>query len=352
MTDKQYLHRLVTTVIVVVLVILILAAIWKAPLVFLLGFAAVIWGTFLGGLADWVSDHTPLDRGTALLVVVLSLFLLAGLAGLWMAPTLIEQAAELEHNLPVAIEKTKGMLRQTAWGQGLLELIPRPATLTEGNEHLLAQISGYLTGAFGVIADTSIVVLVGLFLAIDPDGYRRGIIRLVPLDRRARASEVLISVGNSLRGWLVVQAISMVVCWFGVTAGLLLIRQPLAVVLGVITAILAFIPNLGIILALVPGILAGLLVSPTQALLVILVYLVVQVIIANVLMPFVIQKQMNLPPAMVIGAQVLMGTVAGLLGVLLATPMLAAAVALIKHLYIEDVLGDRAASRAAGEGNP
>jgi predicted PurR-regulated permease PerM len=132
----------------------------------------------------------------------------------------------------------------------------------------------------------------------------------------------------------------MAIIGVGTTAGLLVLRMPLALILGLLTTFLSFIPNLGIVIAMVPVTLLALVQGPTTALCVIGIYLAVQAFDANVVMPFVIQRTVLIPPALVIFAELLMGSLAGLLGVLLATPMLAVIMAVVKLLYVRDTLDD------------
>ena len=122
--------------------------------------------------------------------------------------------------------------------------------------------------------------------------------------------------------------------------GLWLLGVPLALTLGLLAALLTFIPNIGPILAVVPAALLALLQSPTRALYVVLLYLGIQTVESYLLTPLMQKRTVSLPPALTIFAQVLMGILVGRIGLVLATPLTAALFVLVKMLYVEDILGD------------
>lgn len=124
------------------------------------------------------------------------------------------------------------------------------------------------------------------------------------------------------------------------TLGLWLLGVPLALTLGILAALLEFIPNFGPILSAVPAVLLALMESPRLALWVILLYLGIQAAESYLITPLVQRRLASLPPVLVIVSQILGGVLFGFLGFALATPLLAFALVLVKRLYIEDRLGD------------
>jgi predicted PurR-regulated permease PerM len=115
---------------------------------------------------------------------------------------------------------------------------------------------------------------------------------------------------------------------------------PLAPTLGVIAGVLNFIPNFGPIIAAVPAILIALMKGPGLALYTGGVYLVVQMVDGYILTPLVDRRSVELPPVLTISAQLLLGVLFGFVGLLVASPLTATGMILVKMLYIEDVLGD------------
>jgi len=124
------------------------------------------------------------------------------------------------------------------------------------------------------------------------------------------------------------------------TAGLWLLGVPLAVSLGMLAGLLNFVPNFGPWIAAIPAVLIGFLQGPQQALNVALLYLVLQTIDGYVLTPLIDRRSVELPPVLTITAQVLLGLAFGFIGLLLASPLAAVVMILVKMVYVEDVLGD------------
>lgn len=140
--------------------------------------------------------------------------------------------------------------------------------------------------------------------------------------------------------WLIGRLLSMLIVGITVTISLWLLGIPLALTLGLLAALLDFIPNLGPTLATVPAVLLALMQSPTQAVYVLLIYIVIQQAESYLLTPIVQHRTVSLPPALTIIAQVILGVLFGVMGLILASPLAAVVLVLIKMLYVEDVLGD------------
>jgi len=96
-----------------------------------------------------------------------------------------------------------------------------------------------------------------------------------------------------------------------------------------------FIPNFGPLIAMIPAVLIGFTISVNMAIIIAITYLIIQTIESNVVTPMIQKKMINLPPALTIMSQVIMGTMSGFLGILLATPLLAIIIVLVDELYIK-----------------
>lgn len=124
--------------------------------------------------------------------------------------------------------------------------------------------------------------------------------------------------------------------------GLLLLDIPLALMLATLAGILTFIPNIGPVISAIPAILLAFTQSPMTALYVFLLYVVIQTIESYLITPLIQQRAVSLPPVLTLSSQVVLGSTLGLLGLILATPLTAAALVLVKLIYVENVLGDDA----------
>lgn len=350
MTDssRNFSSRVFTSVVIVALVLLLLLLLWYAMDVLLLGFAGVLVAIFLRGVSDWVSGRTHLSGGWSLALVTLSLLSILGI-GIWLlAPDVAGQIDELQKSLPQSVRHLSERVEQYEWGRQVLAQLPSASELLPGRANVLARATGIFSTTLGIIANLVIIISLGLYLAVEPRLYTRGVIRLVPASRRERARAVLDEVGNTLRWWLIGKAASMVVIGALTAFGLWMLNVPLALTLGLLAAALTFIPNIGPILSVVPAALLALLQSPTRALYVILLYLLIQTIESYLLTPIVQRRTVSLPPALTIFSQVLLGVLLGGLGLALATPITAAALVLVRMIYVEDTLNDSIATTGDG----
>lgn len=193
---------------------------------------------------------------------------------------------------------------------------------------------------------TSVLVLASaaILRALDPGLYRRGVLRLVPRPRRARADEVMDALGRNLWRWLLGQLVDMVAVAVLTGVGLWLAGVPLAITLGLIAGLTNFIPYAGPFLSAVPAIAIALAHDPTKTLWAAAVFAIVRQFEDHVLMPVIQKRDASLPPVLAILAIVAFGVLFGFLGLVVATPLLLVVIVLVRMLYVEDVLGDRDAA--------
>lgn len=210
-----------------------------------------------------------------------------------------------------------------------------------GLTHLLFPI---VSSVFGAMAGLVMVVFLAMYVAADPDLYRRGMLHLVPRRNRERATEVLNAVGDTLRRWLVARLIAMVVV--GIVTGLALTALDIrgALALGVLSGLLEFVPFFGPIAGAVPAVGAAMLDSPQKALWVVILYVIVQQLEGSVLTPVLLKKRLDIPPVLTLVFVAALGVVFGILGMLIAEPILAVVLVATRMLYVEDVVGDQVAS--------
>jgi len=193
---------------------------------------------------------------------------------------------------------------------------------------------------FGAGMNFLIVIVLALYFGANPEVYRKGVIRLFPLDKRDRVSDILGKIEKVLWRWLLGRFATMLIT--GVLVGVMLkvLGVPMALTVGVITALLTFIPNIGAIVSL--GL--GLLLAAPQGLgvmgAVFGLYMGVQLLESYVLTPLIQKRQVSLPPGLLIAFQALMGLMFGFLGVMIASPLLAVVLVIVNQAYIQDTLGD------------
>jgi predicted PurR-regulated permease PerM len=314
---------------------------WLAAGTLLMIFAGVLLAVFLGGLADLLARHAPLRRGWALTVVCLVLLIALGLMGWLTAAKLAEQAQQFTEDLPKAVKSLRERLQEYPGGHWAAGELKQVRASAEHSEKTLWRAAGAASAVVESVTGAVVILFLGLFLAINPGLYKRSLVRLVPLDRRARAREVVDEAAGALWRWTLGRLLAMAAVAAGATLGFYIIGMPLALMLGVFAGLVNFIPNLGPLIWVAPAMLLALVQSPAQALYVGLLFVVVQTVEGYLITPLVQQRMVHLPPAVALSVQVIFGALWGFAGLALATPFAALALVVVQKLYIEDVLGDR-----------
>jgi predicted PurR-regulated permease PerM len=341
-----------------------LQLLWVGRSIVLLAFLGVLFGLALTAGVDRLERRRVPRAVGAVLIVLAFLGILVGI-GAVTAPSITSQLQELKTQLPEAIGKIQRWVRerQESVTQVLEQVAPEQADTARGAEPATDQrdqggqqraggglaeqvggvgrhLFGFFSSTLAVLGGMILILFVAGFVAVDAATYHQGLMHLFPHEMRERAGEVLTATAITLRRWLLAQFVSMVAVGVLTTVVLLVLGVKAAIALGIIAGILEFIPIAGPILASVPAIAMGFLDGPEKALYIALAYVVVQQLEANLLYPLIMKKGLELPPVLTILTQGVMSIVFGFLGLLVAVPMLAAAIVPIKMLYVRDVVGD------------
>lgn len=323
-------------------VLLGLLFVWYAADLLMLVFAGILASILLRGFGRLLRRKTGIGRGPSLAIVTLVIVAIIA-AGVWLITGRIgSQLGELWRKLPLAVENLLRYVGQFEWVRQAIDSLPSLGELlARRSSNVISRLTGVASTTLGAVINILVIVITGFYLALQPDLYSRGIKHLLPFRYRGRAGEVMSAIDNALWRWLGGRFGLMLINGGATTVGLWLLGVPLALTLGLLAGLLNFIPNFGPVIAAIPAVLIGLLQSPQQALHVALLHLAVQMVDGYVLTPLVERRSVELPPVLTITAQLLLGSAFGLIGLMLATPFTAAAMILVKMLYVEDVLGDR-----------
>lgn len=340
-TQRQLLRRVAVIDGIGALFLLLLAGVWLAADALLLLFACILFAVLLYKLSEIVAQRTHMPRKLALPAVVLVLFAIIGLGGWLMAPQISEQWDNLTREVPAALQRLRASIEQHPLLKRVADNIPNAEQATKRIASMVPNAGLFFGGVLGAVGNVVIIIFVGIYFAATPSVYTRGVIRLVPPAKRTRAGQVMHQIGDSLARWLVGKSLSMLIVGVVTTIGLSLLGVPLALVLGIIAGLLDFIPYIGPILGGVPAVLLAFSVSPELALYTVLLFVGVQTVEGYILQPFVEARAVDIAPALTIVMQLIFGTLFGFAGVALATPLTAALMVLVRMLYVEDVLGDR-----------
>jgi predicted PurR-regulated permease PerM len=285
----------------------------------LLIFAGIVLASMLDGGARLLGRFLPIRRGFRLAVVTLLAVAFVAWTFYYAGATLVGQAEILR------IAVTNQVNRILAWANGV--------GLVQGGVQL-DQLSGQLMGtlgrlgsavstAVGAVTSLVMILVIGIFFATEPRLYQRGVAWMLPMGSRAAFYRTAETMGFTLRRLMAGRLVGM--AFEGVGTGILLALGgiPMAALLGIITGLLAFLPNIGAPISGVLMVLAGFSVGNGAGLWAIVVYFVIQNVDGYLVVPYVARRTVDLAPAVVLSAQLLFGALFGILGLMLADPIVA-----------------------------
>jgi predicted PurR-regulated permease PerM len=312
---------------------------WWTAQVLLVLFAAIFLSVFFHGLGMALHTRSSFSYPFSLAFSLITLFFVLVIAGLLVGPAVADQAGNLTQELPKAYNQLLNDVKAWPGGNSVVNGLQQAINNSKDNNMASAiKFAGLTLHGFGGLI---FAIVIGIFFAAQPSLYRNGFLSLFPVRRRARMGEVLDELRFTLWWWLMGQLATMASVGILIGVGLTLLGVKLSGTLGLLAALLSFIPSLGPFISVIPAIMMGLTVSPTMAIWVALLYLGVQTLEANVITPLVQRRAISLPPAFVLGSELLMGLLLGGAGLAFATPLAAVILVVVNMLYIQDHLHDK-----------
>lgn len=326
----------------VAIVVAILALGIAAINVLVLVFMAVILASGLQPVVAWIRGHLRIGRGPAILLVY-GLFL-AGVAGMAfvIVPGAIAQFSRVVASLPPFFDKARdwaATIRPNGLSQSVTAMINAAdhALTPAGGPPAPGQVVEVgLTVAQAITAILTLLTVVYFWLT-EHARLQRYVLAFVPQDRRKRARDVWNAAETRLGMWVRGQLILMTTIGVGTAIAYSLLGVPAALLLGLIAALAEAIPIVGPLLGAIPAVLVAATVSPQLALAVAVVYLVLQIIEGNVLVPLVMRNTIGISPFLVILSVLIGGAAGGFIGALLAVPIAAVGEVLIEGLQAREV---------------
>ncbi|MHB2205770.1 AI-2E family transporter [Methylobacterium sp. CM6257] len=307
--------------------------VWCLHVAVLLAFAAVLLAMLLRLLARPLDRFTPLAY--SLCLALAGMLILALLA--WTVFLFGTQAWSEFDTLLSRIQQGSEAIREHLSGSGI------GRALLAQFDHAASMMGAMVQEALasGISALEAIVVIgfSAAYLAAQPALYRDGTLLLVPHRHRHQAAETLECVGHAVRLWLVGQLIEMAIIGALTAGATWLIGLPTPLALGLIAGITEFVPYLGPIVAAVPALLAAVSQGPGLVLWTLGSYLAIHLFEGNVLMPLLQRWLVSVPPALMLLGMTAFGLLFGVLGVILAAPMVVALFTAVRKLYVKGTLG-------------
>ena len=349
--DRKGIGIVVTTI----FFLLLLLFIYSIAEILLLLFIAVLFSLYLGAITDTLQRRLAIPRRLGITLAIL--LTIAGVAGIMylIVPPVAVQTGELLTQLPEQLE---------TWEEDMVEMAESSPIMVnffgelEAGEsyvgNIVAEIGGYFRGIVPYIFSGMTflihfisVLVMGIFLTVRPAMYREGLIALAPPVHRELVRDILTDLAVTLRAWIVGQLIAMFSLALLTWIGLVLLNVPYALAFGVFTGAVAIVPFFG---TLVSTILPAIFVlgqgAVIQALLVTLLGVVVHIFEANVVAPMIMERQVSLPPVLTLLSVLIMAHLMHVVGLLVAVPVLASTLVIVRRIYVHRVLEGKGFRRA------
>lgn len=297
---------------------IVLIAFLAQPLLLIIG--GLVFAALLDGGTRLLGRVLPIARPWRLALVTLS-----GLAFiLWTFYFAGTQLAAQAETLRVVVAHQVDQFTDWAAATGLISR--GQGGIDEIGRQLLGSL-GRLTSAvgsaLGAISSIAMIIVIGIFVAMEPRLYERGLAWMLPISQRRQFYVTSARMGHTMRRLMFGRLLGMFVegtatwallAWWGV---------PMAALLGILTGLLVFLPNIGAIMSGVLMVLVGFSAGWETGLWALFVYIFVQSVDGYVIVPMVAKRTVDLAPALVLGAQLLFGALFGILGLALADPIVA-----------------------------
>ena len=322
--DDKFKSRVSFTILAITVIALSIGLVWIGRVIFLLLFASIVGAILLTTTSDWLHSRLKIKQGHALALFIFVFFAVVALLVWMLGPNVVDQFADLEIQLPRAAHSLLNQVQTHQWGQWLLRQSPGSSQLSDGFSFAITRIGGIVVSSVTILIGLFIVFSLSVYFSAEPGMYYNGLRRAVPEDYREKLDACAASVAQILRWWVLAKLLSMTMVGVLISIGLAIVGIPLAGTLGIIAALMTFIPNVGPLISVIPAALLALAISPTEGLLTLLVFAVVFTLEGYVVTPLLERNIVRLPPALTLTMQLLLAVVAGPVGVALAAPVAAA----------------------------
>ena len=311
---------------------------------------AVLLAVFLSDVTDLLERRFRLARVWGLTIAVAATAAaLIGLGSL-LIPPVVAQTRALITGLPQTLASLQTALERLSEQYPVL----RETAITDRQSGLiatiLADVSGYLRGAIvlylraggRLFIDGAAVLVMAVYFALRPSIYRDGLLALVSPRYRDRAVRILSDMAATLRAWVTGQIVAMTIFAFFTALGLWLLGVPFWLAFGLFTGVAALVPFFGTIISTILPALFVIQQGWLQVFAVLMLGIVVHVLGSHIVVPWIMARTVAIPPALTIAGVLAMGTLLGPIGLIVAVPVIAISLVLIRHLLQGEVYGEGA----------
>jgi len=298
---------------------------------------AFILVSILEPAVNWLRLKRVPKTLSVVLIYLLLLLVFAGIVAL-LIPPISDQIDQLISNFPVYWQKFSlefknigQFLNQYSVGQEIENAFKNlKYSLPQTTTGIFSQVGQFLAGVFSIF----IVIVISFYILVEENATKRIFRSILPGQYLPYTYQVFSRIQNKLGLWLRGQLILCLIVGFLFYIGLLFLGVKYALILGIVGGLLEFIPYVGPTFSGVLAVIITFFQSPIKALLVLFLYIVIQIIENNLLVPNIMRRAVGLNPVISITALLVGGTLGGVIGAILAIP-LATALSVFAQDFLE-----------------
>ena len=282
-------------------------------------FGAMVFAAMLDGGARLIGRFLPIGRGFRLVLVLLLAVAFFTWLSYFAGSQISSQAAQFPALVGEQIGRLFAWLQSRGFEISQADVGNYAGSLMSG----VGTVTRAIGGIFGSLATLFLIVIIGIYVAFEPRLYERSVAWLLPSGTRKDFYVTASRMGATMRRLMAGRLVGML--FEGIFTWVMLFAYgvPMAALLGILTGLLAFVPNLGALIAGMLMVLVGFSGGTEMGLYTIFVYFLVQTFDGYVVIPLIAKKTVDLAPALVLASQLIMGILFGVLGLFLADPLMA-----------------------------
>lgn len=345
-------RRLAATFVILFVAALLLLFLGQVTEILFLLFLAALLAVLVSAITDVLCRRLHVPRPLGLTLALVGIMAAVTGIGALVLPPVIAQAEALIRSVPEQAAQLEGTLSRLAERYPFLrgtrlgtEGGALHALFDDATDFVRGSLLPYLTAGGKLAVELVSVLAMAIYLARNPQEYRAGLVSLVPPKYRQLGRTIMTDLAETLRTWIGAQLLAMLVLAVLTAIGLWLLRVPYALAFGVFAGVVAIVPFFGTIVSTA---LPALFVLPNgvlHALAVLLLGVVVHVFEANVVQPLIFEERVSLPPVLTILSVLIMASLLGVLGLIVAVPTLASVMVILRHVLYGQIYREQSLER-------
>lgn len=330
LNDSRTINISTSTIFRTVIILLGLIFLYTIRDILAIIFVALIIAAAVNDPVSWLHRH-KIPRLLGVVFIYLLFLSFLSLIITLIFPPLAEQIKQLAINFPSIVERV-GLSVQDWWGRFQIEgnfqsfLGSASERLTQATSSVFNTITGIFGGFFSAI----VVLVISFYLATQEKGVKIFLVSLTPVEHRHYLSDLANRVQIKIGGWVRGQLLLMLIVGVLTYIGLSVLGVKYALVLALIAALFEIIPYMGPILAAIPAVILAFIQSPILALMVIVLFIIINQIENYIIVPQVMKRTVGLSPIVIIIVMLIGAKLAGVLGIILSVPVTAAIAEFVK----------------------